>query len=251
MQKTRFLICRRIGLMLAAALLGCSAEHHPAEDSAVNTQGEITLESPQPEQTSNSIVRDLADESVVMHQTLSIYLLGRSAVQEQLGLTDDQRQEVRQIKLNGIKQYWGLRNSVSSKTDGTARRTAVRAALVIAHDVEKKLQGFLSDVQRQRLDQKVWHINVGPVTFARTGPLVLLHPHVDEALELSDDQRHAIAEIAQQTLQSVDDSVSFVFSVDAADEILQEGRSRAEMELTEFQRKKWNTMRGDARTVKE
>lgn len=237
-------------VLIATMGAGCSADQHrpggkqptssahPRPPAAVNSRArtDSNVEQSQAEQ--------FADEAFVMHQTLSVYLLGKASVQDELALSDDQKDEVAEIITTGIGEFYGLKTDASQRSDGDPMPSAIQSALPIAKRVEKQLRDMLQADQHARLKQLVWRTNAGPVTFVRTGPLVLLHPEVDEALELTADQRASIVAIAANTFQAISESSGIIFTGAGVRKLLQDGRRRAEAVLTNSQREEWAALQG-------
>lgn len=152
-------------------------------------------------------------------------LLRQEAVQEDLGLTDDQKQQLRRLAAG--QQRGGDRPNLRDMSQEERREwmAEMRERMEAA---EKKMSDILTEEQRTRLKQ---------IRLQVMGPAAVGEPEFAKELGLTDEQREKIGQLRERVRQAREDGSN--------DETLRERMANAVKDmLTPEQREKLETLRG-------
>jgi Spy/CpxP family protein refolding chaperone len=156
-------------------------------------------------------------------------LLEIDAVQQELKITDAQKQERKAI---GERNFQKLQKA---RLDNRDRAKFIVARDAIVKVASEAVQATLKPEQRRRLDEI--HLQAqGPLAFVRpeVGPIVSVEPSMIERLKLSEDQVRKIKAIVRAGGDEIQKATSFPIPLDSKEKPTQEA-IRKLVESPEFQ----------------
>jgi hypothetical protein len=173
-----------------------------------------------------------------LHELGGPFFVSRDPVQEDLHLSEDQKQKLRTKLTAEVQEVVNLQNLKPNE-----REQAMRALREKSYpELETFLRETLSSDQLKRFQQLELQYDI---------PSVMLRPEIAKALEISDEQRKRFMDLIQEMQKAVTSLLKEAKSGGNPQEILPrvtrlrlDCQARIEAQLSDPQRKQWKEMTG-------
>lgn len=161
-------------------------------------------------------------------------MLQDNQIQQELGLVEDQMNEIREIQKEFSRQMQQQSQSLFSdgKFDPTRAREMGEQMRTVQATMKKKIDGVLLPHQKQRLQQLSYHVEMQN----RPGGEAIFQGRIADQLELTEEQREKLQERAEEIEKELDEKIA---------ELKKKARADLLKGLTAEQRKKLDEMLGD------
>ena len=161
-------------------------------------------------------------------------MLQDNQIQQELGLVEDQMNEIREIQKEFSRQMQEQSQSLFSdgKFDPARAREMGEQMRTVQATMKKKINGVLLPHQQQRLQQLSYHVEMQN----RPGGEAIFQGRIADELELTEEQRAKLEERAGEIEQELEEKIA---------ELKKKAREDLLKGLTSEQRKKLDEMLGE------
>lgn len=176
-------------------------------------------------------------------QRSGVMLLGMPAVQEELKLSDEQRDKVQEVVEAARSKMQGMREKLQDLSQEERREKGRELMAEINTESEKSLEGVLKPDQKKRLDQ---------IVLQTSGPEAFGTEKVQAGLDLSDEQKTKVGEILEaaaterrEAMQGAQGQGDFQAMRSKMQSIREESMKKITALLSEEQTTKWKELTGE------
>lgn len=163
---------------------------------------------------------------------MGVLLLGQKSVQDELKLSDEQKDKIKEFSAKAIEKFQGLRDLSQEERQAKGRE--------IAEEAQKFVKETLKPEQAKRLHQ---------IGLQQAGLLAFADPEVAKGLNLTDEQKDKLKTIGEDARKEMQDlrqsGASREEMATKMREARQKNAEKAAGVLTSEQKDKWKEMTGE------